>query len=275
MPPTIDSYGARTHMAVAEGHVHVYRLDALERGGCGSRFAAAVLAEDPAREPAAARGRPRRSRRTTSRRWRRGTRRRAPEPRDAVPAGARADAGLHRRAVRRRPGGDARRDPDAGRRPEPHQPAAAGGPRDRPLGAGGPVRVERRVRRSTRARSSSATASATSSCAGGRRRSTNFRVVPPDTGIVHQVNLEYLAPVVVRALGRTAHGGVPGHARRHGLAHDDDQRARRAGLGRRRHRGGGGDAGPADVDADAGGRRLQAHGPAAAKARRRPTSCSW
>jgi aconitate hydratase len=27
---------------------------------------------------------------------------------------------------------------------------------------------------------------------------TNFRVVPPDTGIVHQVNLEYLAPVVFR-----------------------------------------------------------------------------
>src|SRR6185295_15840051 len=26
----------------------------------------------------------------------------------------------------------------------------------------------------------------------------NFRVVPPDTGIVHQVNLEYLAPVVFR-----------------------------------------------------------------------------
>src|SRR5438270_288475 len=27
----------------------------------------------------------------------------------------------------------------------------------------------------------------------------NFRVVPPDTGIVHQVNLEYLAPVVFRS----------------------------------------------------------------------------
>src|SRR6185437_3394546 len=27
----------------------------------------------------------------------------------------------------------------------------------------------------------------------------NFRVVPPDTGIVHQVNLEYLARVIVRA----------------------------------------------------------------------------
>jgi len=30
----------------------------------------------------------------------------------------------------------------------------------------------------------------------------NFRVVPPDTGIVHQVNLEYLAPVVFTANGQ-------------------------------------------------------------------------
>ena len=32
----------------------------------------------------------------------------------------------------------------------------------------------------------------------------NFRVVPPDTGIVHQVNLEYLATVVFRAQAPTA-----------------------------------------------------------------------
>src|SRR5437870_5241274 len=32
----------------------------------------------------------------------------------------------------------------------------------------------------------------------GQRAFGNFRVVPPDTGIVHQVNLEYLAPVVFR-----------------------------------------------------------------------------
>jgi aconitate hydratase len=32
----------------------------------------------------------------------------------------------------------------------------------------------------------------------GQQAFHNFRVVPPDTGIVHQVNLEYLAPVVVR-----------------------------------------------------------------------------
>ena len=30
----------------------------------------------------------------------------------------------------------------------------------------------------------------------GQKAFANFRVVPPDTGIVHQVNLEYLAPVV-------------------------------------------------------------------------------
>ena len=33
----------------------------------------------------------------------------------------------------------------------------------------------------------------------GQTAFSNFRVVPPDTGIVHQVNLEFLAPVVFRA----------------------------------------------------------------------------
>jgi aconitate hydratase len=35
----------------------------------------------------------------------------------------------------------------------------------------------------------------------GQTAFRNFRVVPPDTGIVHQVNLEYLAPVVFTANG--------------------------------------------------------------------------
>src|SRR5215469_11828463 len=35
----------------------------------------------------------------------------------------------------------------------------------------------------------------------GQSAFANFRVVPPDTGIVHQVNLEYLAPVVVHSDG--------------------------------------------------------------------------
>ena len=42
----------------------------------------------------------------------------------------------------------------------------------------------------------SATASAIPSCAGASRASTVFRVVPPGTGICHQVNLEYLAQTV-------------------------------------------------------------------------------
>ena len=63
----------------------------------------------------------------------------------------------------------------------------------------------------------------------------NFAVVPPDTGIVHQVNLEYLARVVFVDSERGL--AVPRHARRDRLAYDDDQRSRRARLGRRRHRG--------------------------------------
>ena len=84
----------------------------------------------------------------------------------------------------------------------------------------------------------------------------DFSVVPPDTGIVHQVNLEYLARVVFPQ--REDRPGLPRHARRHRLAHDDGQRARRARLGRRRDRGRGGDARPADVDADPAGARLSA-----------------
>ena len=53
-----------------------------------------------------------------------------------------------------------------------------------------------RVRRATSSSSSSATASATRSCAGARQSFADFKVVPPGTGICHQVNLEYLARVV-------------------------------------------------------------------------------
>jgi aconitate hydratase len=56
---------------------------------------------------------------------------------------------------------------------------------------GSPTRL-----RSTGSSSSSATRSATSSSSGARARLTTSSVVPPDTGIVHQVNLEYLARVV-------------------------------------------------------------------------------
>ena len=82
----------------------------------------------------------------------------------------------------------------------------------------------------------------------------DFKVVPPGTGIVHQVNIEYLARIVMG----TRRGGLPRHLRGHRQPHHDGQRPRRAGLGRRRHRGRGRDAGPAGVDADPPRRRLQA-----------------
>ena len=80
----------------------------------------------------------------------------------------------------------------------------------------------------------------------GQRAFNNFRVVPPDTGIVHQVNLEYLAPVDFHREGRR---GISRHRVRHRFAHDNGQRPRRGRLGGRRNRGGGGDARTVDANA--------------------------
>ena len=43
----------------------------------------------------------------------------------------------------------------------------------------------------------------------GQTAFDNFRLIPPDTGICHQVNLEYLAPVVFRAQKDGAHYAYP------------------------------------------------------------------
>jgi aconitate hydratase len=74
----------------------------------------------------------------------------------------------------------------------------------------------------------------------GQQSFDNFRVVPPATGIVHQVNLEYLASVVQTA--RSQESGRAGcrfsrHRRRCRQPHHHDQRPGRVGLGRGRHRG--------------------------------------
>ena len=60
----------------------------------------------------------------------------------------------------------------------------------------------------------------------GQQAFNNFRVVPPATGIVHQVNLEYLAEVVLTKDGR--------QPCRNGQPHDHDQRPGSRWLGRRR-----------------------------------------
>ena len=100
----------------------------------------------------------------------------------------------------------------------------------------------------------------------GQKAFDNFRVVPPATGICHQVNLEYLGRVVWSRRDGRRRSRLPRHPRRHRLAHDDDQRPQRARLGRRRDRGRGGDARPADLDAAAAGDRLPPRRRAAARA---------
>ncbi len=96
----------------------------------------------------------------------------------------------------------------------------------------------------------------------GQQAFANFRVVPPGTGICHQVNLEYLAQTVwtrkAKDGKKSVEYGVSRHGGRHRQPHHHDQRPFRAGLGRGRHRGGSGDAGPADLDADPRSHRLQA-----------------
>ena len=83
----------------------------------------------------------------------------------------------------------------------------------------------------------------------GQQAFSNFSVVPPGTGICHQVNLEYLAQTVWTRKEKTGRASdrnrLSRHAGRHRQPHDDGQWPRRARLGRRRHRGGGGDARPA------------------------------
>ena len=76
----------------------------------------------------------------------------------------------------------------------------------------------------------------------GQTAFNNFKVVPPNTGIVHQVNLEYLGRVVFAQRHGGQEPGLSGHRGRHRFAHHDDQRPRRARLGRGRHRGRGRDA---------------------------------
>ena len=97
----------------------------------------------------------------------------------------------------------------------------------------------------------------------GMQAFDTFGVVPPGFGIVHQVNLEYLARGVHKTQRRCL---LPRHPGRHRQPHHHDQRHRRGRLGRGRHRGRGRHAGPAGVFPDA---RRGRRGADRAAARRR------
>ena len=157
----------------------------------------------------------------------------------------------------RRPGRDARRDEVARRRPAEDQPAGPGPPRHRPQRDGRRVRHAASPSARTSSSNMSATASATSSSNGATQAFDNFQVVPPGTGICHQVNLEHIAQCVWTDQDRERRDArLSGHFGRHRQPYDDGQRPWRARLGRRRDRGRGGDARPAGQHADPRSRRL-------------------
>ena len=168
------------------------------------------------------------------------------EPR--VHAGPRDHAGPDRRAGRRRPGRDARRGGAGGRRPRARGSAGAGRPGRRPLGAGGRVRLRPGLRAQHRARVRAQRRALRAAALGAGR-------LPQLPGGAARHG--HRAPGQPRVPGpRGAGARRRGHARlagRHRLAHHHDQRAGRAGMGRRRDRGGGRDAGTAAVHAVAGG----------------------
>ena len=191
----------------------------------------------------------------TSRRSRRGIRR--PSPRARSPFGPGASSSRTSPAFPPIVDLAAMRDAmlDRGGDPAQGQPAHPGRARHRPLRPGGRVRDAARDPHERRARLRAQRRALRVPALGPGAPSTTSRSSPPNTGICHQVNLEYLARVVDAA----RRDRLPRHARRHRLAHDDGQRARRARLGRRRHRGRGGAARRARLDARPAGRRLPAH----------------
>src|SRR5439155_18516951 len=93
--------------------------------------------------------------------------------------------------------GHARGDEAARWRSEKDQSSGAVRSRDRPLGAGGSIWLRVGVRSELQDRVR-AQRRALRVFTLGQKAFSNFRVVPPDTGICHQVNLEYLGQVTFR-----------------------------------------------------------------------------
>ena len=265
---TSDSFGARSTLDV--GGRSLRGLSPRCPARALRRRPPALLDQGPAGERAAARGRRLGDRRGDRGDRRLGRRGRA-QRRDPLPARPRADAGLHRRARRGRPGGDARRDGRDRRRPRGDQPAGRRRPGDRPLGPGRRLRQRPRLRRQRRARVRAQPRALLLPQVGPRglrqlqRRAAGDRDLPPGQPRAHR-------PGRLQPRARRRPAGLPRHPGRHRLAHDDGQRPRRARLGRRRDRGRGGDAGPADLDAAAAGGRLQAR---AANCPRAPPPPTW
>ena len=190
-----NPFGARGTLQLGNETATVYRLAELARQGLADLdrlpFSIRVLLENALRH--AGRGFVTEA---TSATWPGGAPTRAARRTNAVHAGPGRAAGLHRGALRGGPGRDAGRHGADEGRPRPDQSGGPLRPRHRSLGPGGLLRLGARRSSSTSSWSWSATSSATSSSSSPSARSATSAWSRPGTGIVHQVNLEYLAPVV-------------------------------------------------------------------------------
>ena len=174
---------------------------------------------------------------------------------DRLHARARADAGLHRRARDRRPRRDARRHgrhwaatPPRSTRCSPAELVIDHSVQVDEFGTHARLQAQRRARVRAQPRALRVPALGPDGVRQLPRGAARHRHLPPGQPRVPGA----------RRLRRSDGQALPRHARRHRLAHHDDQRPGRAGLGRGRHRGRGRDARPAGLDADAAGGRLQA-----------------
>ena len=250
-----DTFGARSTLAVGDATHEIFRLDALQSRYDVARlpYTLRILLENVLRREDGATVTAADVEAVAT--WDAAA---DAVARDHVRARARPAPGLHRRPRRRRPRRDARRDARARRRPEPDRPAHPRRARDRPLGAGGRLREPARDHAERRARVQAQPRALRLPPLGPGR------VRHPQGRAAEHGHLPPGEPRVPRPRRRDARwAGVPRHARRHGLAHDDDQRPRRPRLGRRRDRGRGGDARRGDLHARPAGRRLPAPRPAA------------
>ena len=192
-PRPTNSFDARAELEVGRRRFEIFRLDALQSRFDVARlpFSLKILLENLLRNEGngGVDGRRHRGAGELGRHGR-------ADAGDRVHPGARADAGLHRRAGDRRPRGDARR--DRRRWAATRRRSTRSVPVE--LVIDHSVQVDafgtRDAFRRNAEREFERNEERYSFLRWGQDAFDNFTVVPPDTGIVHQVNLEYLARVV-------------------------------------------------------------------------------
>ena len=116
--------------------------------------------------------------------------------RDRLPPGARADAGFHRRAGRRRSRRDARRDGQARRRSRTRSTRWCRSTSSSTIRSSSTIPAPRKSLGQNVKREYEQNQERYRFLKWGQQAFSNFSVVPPGTGICHQVNLEYLAQTV-------------------------------------------------------------------------------